>query len=81
MAEWKLHTLLAGPQHGLGPDNAPWRAMFHRRDGERTEEIGLLYSELSAEVKRLEGEGQPVPAAFREAMRMMERAKEYRPLA
>lgn len=65
----------------LGPDNAPWRAMFRRREGEEEKEIGLVYSELSAEVERLEAEGQPVPKAFLEAMRMMENAKEFRPLA
>lgn len=78
MAEWKLHTMIA-LHHGTGPDNAPWRAMF-RREGEGGEEIGLLYSELLAEVKRLEAEGQQVPDAFREALQEMEDKKEFRPL-
>ena len=80
MTEWKLHTMIA-QHHGLGPDNAPWRAMFRRGEGEGQEEIGLLHSELLAEVKRLEAEGQPIPEAFREAIRQMENAKEFRPLA
>jgi acetyl-CoA carboxylase alpha subunit len=55
--------------------------MFHRTEGEEEQEIGLLYSELSAEVERLEAAGLPVPADFREALKMMESAKEFRPLA
>ena len=80
MAEWKLYTFLA-VHYGLGPDNEPWRAMFRRSDGERDEEIGLLHSELLAEVERLEEQGQPVPEAFREAIRKMEEVKGSRPLA
>ena len=52
MAEWKLYTLHA-LHYGTGPDRAPWRAKFRRTEGEKEQEIGLLYSELKAEVERL----------------------------
>ena len=80
MAEWKLCTLHA-LHYGLGADRAPWRAIFHRTECGEEQEIGLLYSELKAEVERLEAAGHSVPADFREALKMMESAKEFRPLA
>lgn len=80
MAEWKLRTLHA-LHYGTGPDRAPWRAMFGRTEGGEEQEVGFLYSELKAEVERLEAAGHPVPADFREALKMMESAKEFRPLA
>jgi hypothetical protein len=80
MAEWKLHTLHA-QSYGTGPDRAPWLALFCRTEEGEEQEIGLLYSELKAEVERLEADGHPVPLDFREALKMMENAKEFRPLA
>lgn len=51
------------------PDRAPWQAIFVNPDGQ---EVGYVYSELLAEVARLETAGLPVPDAFREALREME---------
>lgn len=71
MAEWRLHTLHA-MSYGTGPDNAPWRAMFRRSENGEEQEIGLLHSEIVAEVQRLEAGGFAVPASFREAIAMIE---------
>lgn len=80
MSEWKLYGMFAS-HYGDGPDQSPWRAIFKRAVDGREEEAGFLYSQLSAEVARLEAARLAVPVDFREALLMMETAKDLRPLA